>query len=145
VRLQDVYWSEEGRASLDAVIMAAVFGGLVVLGVQPWGMDESGSIVGTGLWVVVTLLLVGITFMKGRILLALLGIFVMPLAAWGTLRLAKPTSPFAKRYGPGKLARSRERYRPDRPAARLGDRFLDLIGGRPSLPDPPPPYHAPEK
>jgi hypothetical protein len=32
VRLKDVYWSEEGRASLDAVVVAAAFAALVVLG-----------------------------------------------------------------------------------------------------------------
>jgi len=132
VRLQDVYWSEEGRASLDAVIMAAVFAALVVIGVQPWGLDETGSRVGTGVFVLVTLLLSGITFMKGRILLGVLGIFILPLGLWGTLRLAKPSSPYAKLYGPDKLERARHRFRPDRPSARLGRAFLDLIGGKPS-------------
>jgi hypothetical protein len=32
VRLKDVYWSEEGRASLDAVVVAVAFAALVVLG-----------------------------------------------------------------------------------------------------------------
>lgn len=146
VRLQDVYWSQEGRASLDAVIMAAVFGALVVIGVQPYGLDETRSIVGTGVWVLITLVLAGITFMKGRILLGLLGIFVIPLGLWGAVRLGKPNSPFAKkRYGPEKMAKAQHRFRPDRPTARLGADFLNLIGGKPSLPDPPPPYHAPEK
>lgn len=145
VRLQDVYWSDEGRASLDAVIMAAVFAGLVVVGVQPWGLDESGSIFGTGLWVIVTVGLAGITFMKGRLLLGLLGIFIVPFGLWGAVRLATPSSPFAKRYGPDKLARAKERYRPDRRSARLASDFLNAIGGKPSLPDPPPPYRAPEK
>jgi hypothetical protein len=138
VRLQDVYWSEEGRASLDAVVMATVFAALVVLGVQPWGLDESGSILGTGLWVLVTLLLAGVTFMKGRILLGVITLFVPVVGVWGALRLGKPYAPFAKRYGPEKLARARERFRPDRRGARIGRQLLNAIGGAPSEPDPKP-------
>ena len=31
LRLEDVYWAEEGRQSIDAVVIAATFGGLVLL------------------------------------------------------------------------------------------------------------------
>ncbi|MEZ5120132.1 MAG: hypothetical protein R2736_00895 [Solirubrobacterales bacterium] len=139
VRLQDVYWSQEGRASLDAVIMAAVFAALVVIGVQPWGLDESSSILGTGAWVVIMLVLAGLSFMKGRIMLGLVAIFVPIVGLWGAVRLARPSSPWAQRYGEEKLTRAQERFRPDRPGARLGRDFLNLIGGAPSLPDPEPP------
>jgi hypothetical protein len=138
VRLQDVYWSEEGRASLDAVVMATIFAVLVVVGVQPWGLDESGSILGTALWVGVTLLLASVTFLKGRILLGVVTLFVPFVGLWSAVRLGKPAAPFAKRYGPEKLARARERFRADRRSARLGRRLLDAIGGAPSEPDPPP-------
>jgi hypothetical protein len=33
VHLEDVYWSTEGRASIDAVVVAALLGGLIVLGI----------------------------------------------------------------------------------------------------------------
>jgi hypothetical protein len=145
VRLQDVYWSDEGRASLDAVVLAAVFGGLVVVGVQPWGLDETGSILGTGLFTILDIAIAGVAFLKGRILLGVLGLFVPVFGLWAALRLGKPNSPMAKRYGPAKLARSKERFRPDRRSARLGQDFLNAIGGKPSLPDPPPAYQAPEK
>lgn len=139
VRLQDVYWAEEGRASLDAVILAVVFAGLVVLGIRPYGLDDSGSILGTAVWVVVTVGLAGITFFKGRILLGLLALFFPILAGtWGAVRLAKPDSPWARRrYGPEKLARAEHRFRPDRRSARLSRDFLNAIGGAPSEPDPP--------
>lgn len=138
VRLQDVYWSDEGRASVDAVILATVFAALVVVGVQPWGLDESTSIVGTTLWVVVTLLLAGVTFMKGRIMLGVVALFVPAVGLWAALRLGKPHAPFAKRYGPAKLVRSRERFRADRRGARVRRELLDAIGGAPSQPDPAP-------
>lgn len=139
VRLQDVYWSNEGRASLDAVILATVFAMLVVLGVQPYGLDESGSIAGTALIAGGTLALAAITFLKGRLLLGVFGLFCPLAGAWGAIRLGKPASPWAKRYDERKLARARERFRDDRLGARAGREVLDLIGGAPSEPDPPPP------
>jgi hypothetical protein len=145
VRLQDVYWSDEGRASLDAVVMAAVFAGLVVLGVEPWGLDDTGSIFGTGIFIIIDVGLAGLTFMKGRIILGILGLFIPPFGIWGALRLGKPNSPFGKRYSGKKLERAKHRFRPDRPGARFGAKFLNAIGGAPSLPDPPPSYQAPEK
>ena len=36
VHLEDVYWAEQGRASLDAVVVAALLGGLIVLGLAPF-------------------------------------------------------------------------------------------------------------
>jgi lysyl-tRNA synthetase class 2 len=36
LNLEDVYWSEQGRASIDAVIVAAACGGLVLLGLRIW-------------------------------------------------------------------------------------------------------------
>jgi hypothetical protein len=145
VRLQDVYWSDEGRASLDAVVMAAVFAGLIVVGAEPWGLDDSRSVLGTGLFMIIDVALAGICFLKGRILLGVVGLFIFPFSIWGALRLGKPTSPFGKRYRGHKLERAKHRFRPDRPGARFGQRFLNAIGGAPSLPDPPPPYQAPEK
>jgi hypothetical protein len=38
IRLEDVYWAEEGRISLDAVILVAAFMMLVVVGVEPFGL-----------------------------------------------------------------------------------------------------------
>lgn len=145
VRLQDVYWSDEGRASLDAVVMATVFAGLVVVGAQPWGLDDSRSILGTGLFMMIDVALAGICFLKGRILLGVIGLFIPPVGIWGAVRLGKPNSPAGKRYRGHKLERAKHRFRADRPGARFGQRFLNAIGGAPSLPDPPPPYQAPEK
>jgi hypothetical protein len=147
VRLQDVYWSEEGRASLDAVILAVIFAGLVVVGVNPYGLDEAGSIIGTTGWVIFTLVMSGIAFFKGRIMLGVLAIFFPFLAGtWAIVRLAKPRSPWARRYDEAKLARARARYGPDTFGARFNRAFLDAIGGRPSEPgpaDPPPAGAAP--
>ena len=69
VRLQDVYWATEGRASFDAVVIAAAFAGLVVLGTQPFGLDDPASISGTAVAVALILGLAVICFVKGRVLL----------------------------------------------------------------------------
>ena len=44
VRLEDVYWSDEGRASFDAVICSCAFAALVVLGTRPFGLDDPTSV-----------------------------------------------------------------------------------------------------
>jgi hypothetical protein len=140
VHLQDVYWSQEGRSSLDAVVLATVFATLIVLGVNPYGLDDPGSIVGTALWFGATLIFAAIAFFKGRIVLGMLAFFVpFVFGAWAWIRLAKPGSPWARRYDAAKLERARRRYGPDTRGARFGRWFLDLIGGAPSLPDPPAP------
>src|SRR6476620_10752244 len=36
LNLEDVYWSEKGRRSIDAVFVAAGFGGLLLLGASAW-------------------------------------------------------------------------------------------------------------
>ncbi len=42
--LEDVYWAEEGRQSVDAVIFAAIIGGCLVLGLVPLSVEDSGSL-----------------------------------------------------------------------------------------------------
>src|SRR5918995_1008646 len=39
LHLEDVYWAEEGRRSIDAVIMATLVGAAVVVGLVPWQTD----------------------------------------------------------------------------------------------------------
>jgi hypothetical protein len=135
LRLEDVYWSEQGRASIDAVIFAAAFAGLIVIGVQPFGLDDPGSVVGTGLGVILGVGLSGITFFKGRLFLGVVAIFIWPVGLWCAVRLAKPTSPWARRVYTGhrehELERAKHRFRPDRRSAEFGRRLQDAIGGTP--------------
>jgi hypothetical protein len=132
VHLEDVYWSNEGRSSIDAVIVATVIAALVVLGIAPF--DTSSATPVESLVVVVGIdgLLCIAVILKGRPLIALIGAFVIPVSFVVALRLASPTSPWSRRrYKPGsaKLARSQARF--GRMNAR-NRRLLDLIGGRPS-------------
>lgn len=133
VRLEDVYWAEQGRASFDAVICSLTFAALVVLGARPFGLDEPLSVWGTIAVVGVLVALAAVSFAKGRALLGVIGLFIPICAAFAALRLARPASPWAHwRYDETKLARAHERFHATRPAQRLRRRIGDLVAGEPS-------------
>jgi hypothetical protein len=132
LHLEDVYWAEEGRRSVDAVIVATIIAGAIVLGLAPLGEGDTGSVAGIAIAMLEVLLFAAITALKGKYWAALLAMFI-PFVGWvAAIRLAKPGSPWAKRRypeGSEKLAkataraeRSNRRYR----------RWQDLIGGRPT-------------
>ena len=139
VHLEDVYWAEEGRRSVDASVVAIVFVGMVLVGAVPVEVDSGST------WLVIAslvtaALLVGLSvvaFLKGRLAHGYVGLVVWPLALWGAAHLAKPDSPWARRFygerNPAKQARSATRYA-DRRIDRAKERFRDLVGGRPSTP-----------
>jgi hypothetical protein len=136
VYLKDVYWADEGRSSFDAVVVAAVLGGLIVLGLAPFDLhNETGSIGSVIFAVTVDVLLAAIAIVKGKPLLGLIGIFIPPFSLLGAVRLASPGSAWARRlYSPDgrKMARSTARWA--RIKARR-HRVNDLIAGAPaSLP-----------
>lgn len=139
LRLEDVYWANEGRASLDAVIVAAIFAGLVVVGVRPFGLDEPASVLGTIATVLVVLGLASVTFLKGRLMLGVISIFLPVVGLVTACRLGKPNSPWARWFYRGRraghLERARARFADDRRSERLGRRIQNAIGGAPSRPD----------
>jgi hypothetical protein len=133
VRLEDVYWSQEGRISLDAVVVATLLGGMIVLGLAPFDLsNQSGSISSLVVVALIDIALAALAIFKGKPLLGLVGIFVPPISFVGAIRLASPTSPWSRwRYAPDgkKLARSKARF------ARVRKRrtwLSDAIGGSPS-------------
>ncbi|GAA2143850.1 hypothetical protein GCM10009760_30680 [Kitasatospora kazusensis] len=154
LHLKDVYWSEQGRKSVDAVILVVAVIGLLLLGELPFGGFKggltSGQLVGAG----VLLLLVVVSLFKGKIWTGLLGVMVWPLAAVGAVRLARPKSPWARwryRSRPKRLARAERRD------ARIHQRLVafkssvyNVLAGAPDLVEepvplePPPPEPAPE-
>lgn len=132
VQLKDVYWTEAGRSSLDAVVVATVFAGLVVLGFAPLDLRDSTPSVSLALTVALELALCWIVILKGKPLLALTGVFILPLSVVGAVRLANPRSAWAHHRYPEesrKLQRAQQRY--DR-IARRRRRLLDAMGGAPS-------------
>jgi hypothetical protein len=137
VYLDDVYWAEEGRSSIDATVIAAAAMGLVVMGVNPFdtNTDSEGwlALIVSGLLLV---LVVAICFFKGRRLHGIIGFFVFPVALYGACRIGKPDSAWARRrYGkrkPKKQAKSERRFKPDRRTERYKEAFRDIVGGKPS-------------
>jgi len=133
--LDDVYWSEEGRSSVDAVVFAAIIGGAVILGFVP--LNASGSsIIAIVSSVLIELAICTVVALKGKINTTVIGMFIPPVAWVGAVRLARPDSFWARRRyqeGGDKLAAATKRKeRHDRRVRR----FQDLIGGAPSLPSP---------
>ena len=103
VHLEDVYWAEQGRASLDAVVVAALLGGLIVLGLAPFELaDQSRRVTSILIVVALDVPLCILAILKGKPILGLTGVFVPLASLLGAIRLATPTSPWARRrYPPG--------------------------------------------
>jgi len=138
VYLEDVYWSEQGRVSIDATVIAAAAMGLILLGFTPFTF-ETGSLdetLASLLGALVVFAVVAICFAKQRLLHGAVGFFVLPVAIYGAARLGKPGSPWARRrYGerqPAKQQRSVARFPSDRRTERLKNAFRDAVGGKPN-------------
>ena len=112
--LEDVYWSERGRRSIDAVIVAAALSGMVLVGFNAW-IDvatevEDAVFALAGSVGVLTLVLVIVNLAKEKFGVAIAGLFIPPVALVGAVRLAKPHSLWARLYGEEKNARARARF-----------------------------------
>ncbi len=134
--LDDVYWGEEGRKSIDAILIGGALGVVLLMEASPVGAAQ-GEDVGTSLYALLVcfhLATAGVCFVKGKLATGLIGIVVPIVATVGAIRLAKPTSIWArKRYDDKKLARSHRRFDVD--YQRRRDRFRDLLGGAPEPAD----------
>ncbi|HET7455023.1 MAG TPA: hypothetical protein VFJ76_05840 [Solirubrobacterales bacterium] len=138
VYLDDVYWAEEGRKSIDATVIAAAGMMLVLVGFTPLTIEDGSAqaLLGTFLSALIVFGLVAICFLKGRVLHGCVGFFVFPIALYGACRLGKPDSAWARRRyrerRPKKQAGSSARFPPDRRTERFKNAFRDIVGGKPS-------------
>lgn len=148
LHLQDVYWAEDGRTSVDAVFAAVAVAGLLILGLNPlsffdidiWRNDHSlGARAGVVIAAVLTLMLAVIVLLKGKVWTGLVGMFVTPLLFVGAIRLSRPHAPWARwRYTnrPRKMHRALERERwLRRPVVQAKLWLQDAIAGMPKFPD----------
>lgn len=134
--LDDVYWGEEGRKSIDAILLGGALGVVLMLQASPVGATTSRGEVAQWLYVTevgIHLATAGICFVKGKIATGMIGVVVPIVATVGAIRLAKPDSVWARRrYGPAKLTRAQARF--GEAYRRRHDRVRDLLGG--ALPAP---------
>jgi hypothetical protein len=134
LHLEDVYWAEQGRKSVDAIFCV-----LVVTGALIGGADLLSGRVGTAAWwssvgvLAIDLMLSVICLLKGKVTTGVVGVVISVVALVGAVRLAKPGSWWAtRRYAsrPGRAARAARRYGPR--YQQRWDRLRDLVAGAPS-------------
>ncbi|MEU4666886.1 hypothetical protein AB0F91_02695 [Amycolatopsis sp. NPDC023774] len=130
--LDDVYWAENGRKSIDAVLIGGSLGVLLLLEASPIGeMRGESAMWSYLLGIAVHLVTALVCLLKGKLATGVLGVVVPLIALVGALRLAKPDSAWARRrYAGRKLDRSRRRFGA-RYTARH-NRLRDLFGGTPN-------------
>jgi hypothetical protein len=140
--MKDVYWSEEGRTSIDALIVGALLGAILLVSSAPSETnrgDAASPELGVFVGLALNLLISIPCFLKSKPVLGLAGLFNPVISLTGAVRLAKPGSPWARWfYSPKrgvpkrahKLDRSRERFENGR-LGRFEQWFSDLLGGRP--------------
>jgi hypothetical protein len=148
LHLQDVYWSEDGRTSVDAVFAAVAVAGLLIMGFNPlsffdidiWREDDTvlarAIVVGVA---ALTLLLAVVVLLKGKVWTGLVGMFITPLLFFGAMRLSRPHAPWARwRYAGRvkKMHRALDRERRLRRPVVRGKLWLQhVIAGEPRFPD----------
>ncbi|WEO97881.1 hypothetical protein A6P39_029835 [Streptomyces sp. FXJ1.172] len=140
LHLDDVYWSEEGRKSVEVVVLTAALVGLLLAGFAPFGVNDlsqqelqdRGTVIAS---IAGNFLLSLIALSKGKGRTAVFGVIVPLVALVGAVRLARPGSPWARRfYGRRPRARAKaalRAYRHDRRWAGPRRALQDWIGGRP--------------
>jgi hypothetical protein len=138
LHLEDVYWTREGRKSVDAVILAISLFGLALVGEAPLGgISDTDPGWAIAVNAILGSLLVVVSLLKGKLWAGLLGIMVPFIALVGAVRLARPGSPWARwRYEgrrPRRLARAqrREDWLHSR-LARGRVRIFDAVAGAPT-------------
>ncbi|MEU9119225.1 hypothetical protein AB0C96_05085 [Streptomyces sp. NPDC048506] len=141
LHLDDVYWSEAGTKSVEIVILTAALVALVLGGFLPFGVNELTPEETTDRFTVVRTVAVNFLFAlialtKGKGRIAVIGVFVPFVALFGAVRLARPNSPWARRFyrnRPKARARAQVRaYRHDLRWSALRRKVEHLIGGAPN-------------
>ncbi len=134
LHLEDVYWSHEGRKSVDAIFCV-----LVITGTLIGGAEFVTGRTGTAAWwssvgvIAANLLLCLICMLKGKVVTGIIGIFISVVALVGAVRLAKPGSWWAaRRYASRPRLALRAERRFDQRHEERWNRIRDLVAGAPS-------------
>lgn len=136
--LEDVYWENKGRSSIDAVVIGLLFGAIFLLRYTPFGIEAGESAGYVAAAVLFALPFVVIAALKGKVFLAVVGVFILPLAAVAAIRLAEPDSVWSRYFYKHKQAkrnRAIARYKSYEHTWRIRkEKAWDLIGGKPGRP-----------
>ncbi len=145
LHLDDVYWTEAGRKSVEVVVLTAALAGLFLLGYAPFGVNDlsddelqnRGTVLST---IAGNFFVALIALFKGKARMAIFGVVIPFVALFGAVRLARPVSPWAKRFyrrRPRARAKAWLRsYRHDKRWIGPSRKIQDWIGGAPDV-DPP--------
>jgi hypothetical protein len=115
LNLKDVYWSEQGRRSIDAVIVAACLSGMALVGFTAW-VDVADDVENAVFAAVGAAGFIGIAFVlvnaaKEKFGVAAVGLVVLPVAVVGAFRLGRPHSLWARLfYDEAKRSRAQQRF-----------------------------------
>jgi hypothetical protein len=135
--LDDVYWTKTGRQSIDAILIGSALGAVLLLEASPVGAASGSGRLAGWLYLItiaINLAAAGVCIVKGKLAAGLIGIVVPIVAIVGAIRLAKPSSVWARRrYAGAKLARAQRRF--GRAYQLRRDRLRDLLGGKPDPAD----------
>ena len=131
LNLQDVYWSEKGRQSIDAVVIASLLlivsllglsfwvdlyrAGLILIGVGDTHFDRGDAALYVIPLQVSALVFAIVCFTKGKVFTGLAGIGVPLVGLIGSIRLAKPHSLWGRRYSGDKREKALERFKHEEP------------------------------
>jgi hypothetical protein len=113
LNLQDVYWTEKGRQSIDAVIVTSCLLVIALLGLQFWidvheaviallgigGQELEGDETAAFLipWQALGVAFAIVCILKGKAFMAIVGLFVPLVGLIGAVRPAKPGSRWDRR------------------------------------------------
>ncbi len=134
VHLRDVYWTPEGRHSIEVSIIWTLLGLMLLAGISPFGIHDQTEIPRLIGFVVVaaSIVLSVIICLKGKLILALISIFVPPVGVVAAYRLARPGSIWSQLfYGERRRALAVARFDPKNSRNEaFRHHFADLLGGR---------------
>jgi hypothetical protein len=135
IYMRDVYWSEEGRRSIDATVVMIVVLGMLVQFLTPGQLPNWRPVFLVALTVAYVVLM-GICLAKGKVFTSLAGLVIPYFLIVGAVRLGRLNTPWAwmfYRHDAVKQRRVAARFDPSRRHERVRRRVLDAIGVSPAL------------
>jgi hypothetical protein len=113
--LKDVYWSEQGRKSIDAVIVAGTITGMILVGFSAWvelAKDVEDVVFAlVGAFGIVGIFATIVNLAKEKFGIAVLGFLIPPIGIVAAFRLGRPHSLWARLfYREAKCRRAEERF-----------------------------------